>query len=155
MVNKVNILESDKLKSWKPRLKYFIGAALLILLIIAVVLVVVLKKSPEEPKSKSPNGTDDDLIFAHTVCRHGARNSYKPYPNDRWRSEELYWPEGYAQLTKIGKQQHYALGKYLRERYAKLLGNGDYAADKVLVYSTVRYTNQLSAATTSTECDGI
>lgn len=67
MVNKVNILESDKLKSWKPRLKYFIGATILILLVIAVVLVVVLNKSPEKPETKSPNGTEDDLIFAHTV----------------------------------------------------------------------------------------
>lgn len=67
MVNKVNILESEKLKSWKPRLKYFIGAAILILLVIAVVLVVILNKGPDEPTSKSPNNTDDDLIFAHTV----------------------------------------------------------------------------------------
>lgn len=67
MVNKVNILESDKLKSWKPRLKYFIGATILILLVIAVVLVVVLNKSPEKPETKSPNGTEDDLIFAQTV----------------------------------------------------------------------------------------
>lgn len=67
MVHKINILESDKLKSWRPRLKYFIGATVLILLIIAVVLVVILNKSPDEPETKSPNGTDDDLIFAQTV----------------------------------------------------------------------------------------
>lgn len=45
-------------------------------------------------------------------------------------------------MTKIGKQQHYALGQYLRKRYAKLLGNGDYSADKVYVHSTVRYQNE-------------
>lgn len=65
----------------------------------------------------------------------------------RWLFESLIpfvpfyvhvWPEGFAQLTKIGKQQHYALGQYFRERYAKLLGNGDYSVDKVFVHSTVR-----------------
>lgn len=38
---------------------------------------------------------------------------------------------------KLGKQQHYVLGQYLRERYAKMLENGDYSVDKVFVQSTV------------------
>lgn len=44
---------------------------------------------------------------------------------------------------QIGKQQHYALGQYLRVRYAKLLGNGDYSVEKVFVHSTVRCKNQI------------
>lgn len=38
---------------------------------------------------------------------------------------------------QVGMRQHYELGKFLRQRYAKLLGNGEYSADKVYVYSTV------------------
>lgn len=48
---------------------------------------------------------------------------------------------------QIGKQQHYALGQYFRERFTKLLGNGDYSVDKVFVHSTVRSKNQILAAT--------
>lgn len=71
------------------------------------------------------------------ICRHGDRNRYAQYLNDALKNEK-FWPGGYAQLTKIGMQQHYELGKFLRSRYNKLLGYGDYSADKVYVYSTVR-----------------
>lgn len=138
-------------------------------LLIAIGMCIVCPTSSGVVKSE----TDDDLIFAHTVCihweifiqikwifssyiwiwmiwfddfpqsnrllqicRHGDRNSYEPYPNDQWK-DKTFWPGGYVELTDVGKQQHYALGEYFRKRYAKLLGNGEYSADKVYVYSTV------------------
>lgn len=124
MTKKIQI--SDSLRSLKSKLKYFIGAAVLILLIVAVALVIIFNKRPSAPEQspRSPNDSDDELIFAHTVCsvkwkqffgysicmefisfqicRHGDRNSYPPYPNDQWKSLD-YWPEGYAQLTKVVK----------------------------------------------------
>lgn len=40
-------------------------------------------------------------------------------------------------------QQHYELGQFLRKRYEKLLGNGEYSVNKVFVYSTVCIKNQI------------
>lgn len=37
---------------------------------------------------------------------------------------------------QIGKQQHYALGKFLRKRYLSLLGNGSYSPKTVYIQST-------------------
>lgn len=60
----------------------------------------------------------------------------KPYKNDPWFSEK-YWLEGFGQLTKIGKQQMFELGAYLRQRYFKLLPeNGQYNANDIYVRST-------------------
>lgn len=46
-----------------------------------------------------------------------------------------YWPEGFGQLTNIGKMQHYELGKYFRKRYATLLGNSGYLRDIIYIQS--------------------
>lgn len=46
------------------------------------------------------NDGDDQLIFAHTCCRHGDRNIYQLFPNDPWKSER-FWPGGYYQLTEV------------------------------------------------------
>ncbi|XP_031636524.1 uncharacterized protein LOC116349297 [Contarinia nasturtii] len=78
---------------------------------------------------------DGELIFANTVCRHGDRNIFRPYPTDPWRDEK-HWPGGYSALTSVGKQQHYILGQYLRRRYARLLVNGEYSPNRVYVRST-------------------
>lgn len=125
------------------------------ILLFAIAIGIVCPTSGHAVNHKS----DDELIFSHTVCRHGDRNRYENYLNDRWK-DRAYWPEGYAHLTKVrnllksktrffllnftkmfefqvGMQQHYELGQFLRKRYAKLLGNGEYNTDKVYVYSTV------------------
>lgn len=85
---------------------------------------------------------EDKLLFAHTLCRHGDRNIYILIPNDPWKYE-IYWPGGYGQLTNIGKQQHYQLGKFFRKRYASLIGNGDYSPNKVYVQSSVGRSNDI------------
>lgn len=50
--------------------------------------------------------------------------------------DEAFWPEGYGQLTPTGKRAHYELGEYFLQRYAGLLGDGFFSADKVYVQST-------------------
>lgn len=68
--------------------------------------------------------------------RHGDRNILRPYQNDPWFSEK-YWAGGFGQLTKIGKQQMFELGAYLRRRYFKLLPeNGQYDVNDIYVQST-------------------
>lgn len=37
---------------------------------------------------------------------------------------------------KVGKQEVFALGKYLRRRYEKLIGNDNYLSNKVYIHST-------------------
>uniref|UniRef100_A0A915IU53 Uncharacterized protein n=1 Tax=Romanomermis culicivorax TaxID=13658 RepID=A0A915IU53_ROMCU len=53
--------------------------------------------------------------------RHGYRNPAQFFKNDTSRETAGWGWEGASQLTNIGKQQAYSLGKFLRNRYAKLL----------------------------------
>lgn len=39
--------------------------------------------------------------FFQQLFRHGARNIEFSYPNDPWANEQMYWPEGYGQLTDV------------------------------------------------------
>lgn len=82
------------------------------------------------------NPFDGELIFAHTICRHGARNIYMPYKTDPWKSLD-HWEGGFGELTNVGKMQQYKLGQYLRNRYADLLIDGSYSPRKIYVQSTV------------------
>ncbi|XP_031632797.1 prostatic acid phosphatase-like [Contarinia nasturtii] len=75
-----------------------------------------------------------ELIFAQIIHRHGERNVLKAYPNDPYANES-YWPGGFGELTKVGKKQLFDLGKYLRQRYQKLIGP-HYSSKKVYIYST-------------------
>lgn len=54
--------------------------------------------------------------YAAVIYRHGDRTPVDLYPTDPWRNESL-WPVKFGELTNTGKQQHYALGKWLRKRY--------------------------------------
>ncbi|CAD6992511.1 unnamed protein product [Ceratitis capitata] len=74
------------------------------------------------------------LIFSHVLFRHGDRTPIEPYPTDPWKNRE-YWPVGWGELTNIGKNQHYELGKWLRQRYNALL-NETYSENEVYVRST-------------------
>lgn len=107
--------------------------------IICIFVITIIQKidckSYECNNVKNCHIDEDKLLFAHTLCRHGDRNIYIIIPNDPWKYEK-YWPGGYGQLTKVGKQQHYQLGKFFRKRYASLIGNGDYSPNKVYVQSS-------------------
>lgn len=54
--------------------------------------------------------------YAAVIYRHGDRTPVDLYPTDPWKNESL-WPVKFGELTNTGKQQHYALGKWLRKRY--------------------------------------
>lgn len=74
------------------------------------------------------------VIFANVLFRHGDRTPIKLYPNDPYRNDS-YWPIGYGQLTNLGKEREYELGRWLRGRYDHLLGE-KYNKDEVFVEST-------------------
>lgn len=69
------------------------------------------------------------------IQRHGERNIAKVFPNDPYK-DEIFWPEGFGQLTNAGKMHSYKLGQYLRRRYHRLLHGNRYSANKVYVQST-------------------
>ncbi|XP_048006444.1 prostatic acid phosphatase-like isoform X2 [Leguminivora glycinivorella] len=79
--------------------------------IILTLLSVSLCEDPQE-----------DLVvhYAAVIFRHGDRSPVDMYPTDPYRNESL-WPVKFGQLTNTGKRQHYALGKWFRERYGKMV----------------------------------
>ncbi|XP_044260895.1 prostatic acid phosphatase-like [Tribolium madens] len=62
----------------------------------------------------------DDLISVVVIYRHGDRTPIQPYPRDPYRNAS-YWPVGFGQLTNLGKQHHFQLGQWLRQRYGGFL----------------------------------
>ncbi|XP_053323779.1 prostatic acid phosphatase [Spea bombifrons] len=79
------------------------------------------------------NVAERQLKTVVLVYQHGDRSPAKTYPYDKY--QEGSWPDGFGQLTNIGKQQHYELGKYLRKRYTGFL-NESYNRHEVYVRST-------------------
>lgn len=74
------------------------------------------------------------VIFVNVLFRHGDRTPIKLYPNDPYKNDS-YWPIGYGQLTNLGKEREYELGRWLRARYDHLLGD-KYNKDEIFVEST-------------------
>ncbi|KAH8241254.1 hypothetical protein KR032_005448 [Drosophila birchii] len=74
------------------------------------------------------------LKFVHVIFRHGDRTPVDPYPTDPWNNLK-FWPTGWGQLTNLGKQEHYDLGKWLRKRYSSLLSSR-YSNEDIYVQST-------------------
>ncbi|PZC80438.1 hypothetical protein B5X24_HaOG214740 [Helicoverpa armigera] len=77
---------------------------------------------------------EERVIYAAVIYRHGDRTPVDPYPTDPWKNESI-WPVKFGQLTNTGKKQHYALGKWLRKRYAHLLSE-DFDPSEIYVRST-------------------
>lgn len=101
-------------------------AKLLPLLLIS--LVGLHLTSSQQPES------EDKLLFAHVLYRHGDRTPIDPYPNDPWK-DPSHWTAGWGQLTNAGKHRHLELGRYLRKRYASLLKD-TYTNSEIYVRST-------------------
>ncbi|CAG9807128.1 unnamed protein product [Chironomus riparius] len=74
------------------------------------------------------------LIAASVIFRHGDRTPVEPYPTDPYKDPK-FWPVGFGQLTNTGKQQHFELGKWLRQRYNSLVSD-KYNPDEMIVRST-------------------
>ncbi|XP_055938078.1 testicular acid phosphatase homolog [Argiope bruennichi] len=55
------------------------------------------------------------LLLVQALFRHGDRAPTFLYPTDPNCEEN--WPLGLAELTEIGRKQHYAVGKFLRYLY--------------------------------------
>lgn len=101
-------------------------AKLLPLLLVSLVgLHLASSQAPED---------NDKLLFAHVLFRHGDRTPIDPYPNDPWK-DPSHWTAGWGQLTNAGKHRHLELGRYLRKRYASLLGD-TYTNNEIYVRST-------------------
>nr|DBA24882.1 TPA: hypothetical protein GDO54_012479 [Pyxicephalus adspersus] len=76
---------------------------------------------------------EKNLKLAIVVFRHGDRSPVQSYPNDKYKEDS--WPDGFGQLTQLGINQQFELGKYLRKRYTGFL-NETYTAQEVFVRST-------------------
>ncbi|VVC90696.1 unnamed protein product [Leptidea sinapis] len=74
------------------------------------------------------------LKYAAIIYRHGDRTPVDPYPTDPWKDQSL-WPVKFGELTNIGKNQHYTLGRFLRLRYQNFISK-DFNPDEVYVRST-------------------
>ncbi|KAK7794415.1 hypothetical protein R5R35_010392 [Gryllus longicercus] len=74
------------------------------------------------------------LVLVNVVYRHGDRTPVSPYPTDPYRNVS-FWPVGWGQLTNRGKEQHFELGKWLRERYDHFLPE-EYSRDDIYIRST-------------------
>lgn len=49
------------------------------------------------------NSSNNTLILAQVIYRHGARNIDRIYPNDPYK-DEIHWPGGIGQLTLVREQ---------------------------------------------------
>ncbi|XP_063263967.1 prostatic acid phosphatase-like isoform X3 [Prinia subflava] len=59
------------------------------------------------------------LKFVSLVFRHGEHTPQEFFPTDKHK--EIARQQGYSQLTKLGIQQQYELGQYMRRRYSHFL----------------------------------
>lgn len=60
-------------------------------------------------------GTDDELVCAQIVYRHGNRSIIATYPNDPYKDEK-WWP-GYGELTNVSAQHPYIASPTLTSFY--------------------------------------
>uniref|UniRef100_A0A8D0BMF9 acid phosphatase n=1 Tax=Salvator merianae TaxID=96440 RepID=A0A8D0BMF9_SALMN len=67
------------------------------------------------------------------IYRHGDRSPIEIYPNSLHNESD--WPQGFGQLSTIGMQQQYALGQYIKKRYANFL-SPRYKREEILVLSS-------------------
>ncbi|XP_061442963.1 prostatic acid phosphatase-like isoform X2 [Rhineura floridana] len=74
-----------------------------------------------------------ELKFVLVIYRHGDRSPIEVYPTSLHNESE--WPQGFGQLTKIGMQQQYELGQYLKKRYSNFISTA-YKREEILIQST-------------------
>nr|XP_018912827.1 PREDICTED: prostatic acid phosphatase-like [Bemisia tabaci] len=83
---------------------------------------------------KSTRDDPNEVVFVNVIFRHGDRSPIETYKNDPY-SNASYWPMGWGQLTNKGKMQHYEFGRWMRDRYSKLLPEQYHRSD-IYVQST-------------------
>lgn len=91
-------------------------------------------------------GTADisSLQLVHLVYRHGDRTPSAEFPTDPTPG---IWPQGFGELTNLGKMQQYELGKFLKKRYLNGFMNSSYNDDEITVRSTDKSRTLMSAYT--------
>lgn len=76
-----------------------------------------MNKMSQSSTSTDISENDSTLRFVHAIWRHGDRSPIRQmYPGESSSSEDR-WPQGFGELSVKGMQQHYQLGRYLRNRY--------------------------------------
>lgn len=94
----------------------------------------------------TPVNIRGELIFSHILYRHGDRAPTMAYPTDPY-SDSSNWAVPWGELTTRGMQQHFSLGKWLRQRYGNVLLSEQYAPSEIYIRSTnVDRTLQSSAS---------
>ncbi|XP_055301172.1 prostatic acid phosphatase-like [Sitodiplosis mosellana] len=114
----------------------------IVMIFSSLYLLADASRSSRNTKNETVTSNEPKLIFAHVIFRHGDRNPLSTYASD----PKSNWPGGLGALTNLGIEQEYELGKYLRRRYASLLGDGHYSNDNVYVQSTDVDRTLMSAA---------
>lgn len=84
-------------------------------------------------KKGDPLPSADRVKLIIVGFRHGNRNPAQFLKNDTTHS--LWAWEGESQLTSIGRRQAYSLGKFLRQRYARLIPD-EFTPAQVKAYSS-------------------
>ncbi|KAG4065183.1 hypothetical protein HA402_007580 [Bradysia odoriphaga] len=97
------------------------------LLVASCALLQVNSALIEDDHSTSNIQRKGDLVFVHVLHRHGDRSPFEQYPGDKY--DVSYWPQGWGQLTNLGKQQQLELGQWLRRRYKHFLSSTYYSSD--------------------------
>ncbi|KAJ8975475.1 hypothetical protein NQ317_019803 [Molorchus minor] len=88
---------------------------------------------------------DSELKSVIVLYRHGDRAPTKLYPKDPYNNASLYWPEGLGELTNVGLQHQFELGKWLRKRYSNFLPE-TFSPNNIYVQSTDKDRTLMSAA---------
>jgi hypothetical protein len=106
-----------------------------VLLASACIAIVIAR--PESKPTSSDRADIDTLELVQIMFRHGDRTPIIQYPNDPLQDEKLWHPyaEGFSSLTKLGKNMHYNLGKYFRQRYDGFLSK-IYKPSEIFVQSS-------------------
>ncbi|CAG9853768.1 unnamed protein product [Phyllotreta striolata] len=79
---------------------------------------------PNSGSGPNVEKADSTVILTHVVFRHGNRTAQlsEIYPRDPYYNFD-YFPFGRGQLTNVGKMREYNVGRELRTRYDKFLGD--------------------------------
>lgn len=78
--------------------------------------------------------TDNTLRLVNVLYRHGDRSPVVIYPTDPNQADK--WPQGLGWLTKIGMQEQYGLGQWLKTRYMDSYMNSTYMREEIVVHSS-------------------
>lgn len=72
--------------------------------------------------SNTVSSKESELLSVTVLFRHGFRTPRFLYKNDPYKQEaSKIWPEGFGELTNIGKREAFALGQWYREKYRSFI----------------------------------